>query len=53
MKKNYLILEKRGCDFSKNDTNIAESDLCNYRLTTLGYDIKAKNGRTYFIEFSH
>ena len=47
---NILKLEKRGCDFTANDERVKDSDIGNYRVTTTGYDIHAKNGRDYFIE---
>lgn len=49
-----LLLERRGCEFNERiDPALAEeSDIGNYRVCTPGYDILAKNGRRYFLEFT-
>ena len=46
-----LYLEKRGCNFYKGDQLNELSDIGNHRVCVDG--IKAKNGRTYFLEFMH
>lgn len=46
-----LYLEKRGCDFFKGDAISNNSDLGNYRITTINY-IPFKDGKDYFLEFS-
>lgn len=48
-----LYLEKRGCDFFKNDDSVKGSDVGNYRVTTSDYEIAGKDGKTYFMEFTH
>jgi hypothetical protein len=50
---NILKLEKRGCDFSENDLAVAASDIGNHRLCTPGFTVPAKNGKAYFLEFTH
>lgn len=40
--KTILILEKRGCDFDKNDSIFSLSDLQNYRLIAKGWQPKNK-----------
>ena len=47
---NILYLEKRGCDFSPNDERVKASDVGNYRVTTPGYTVPGKSGRTYCLE---
>lgn len=49
--KNYLLLEKRGCNFFAEDQNRG-SDVGNYRVCTPYERIPGKNGRTYFLEFT-
>ena len=49
--KNYLLLEKRGCNFFAEDQNRG-SDVGNYRVCTPYKSIPGKNGRTYFLEFT-
>lgn len=51
--KNYLLLERRGCEFTKNDKINNISDVGNHRLDTLDYDIQGEDGKKYFIEFVH
>lgn len=48
-----LFLETRGCDFFKNDLSVKNSDVGNYRLDTLDYDVLGYDGNRYFIEFRH
>lgn len=48
---NYLLLEKRGCNFFAEDQNRG-SDVGNYRVCTPYERIPGKNGRTYFLEFT-
>lgn len=47
-----LFIECRGCDFSPNDRINQLSDVGNYRVGVYDYSIKAKNGKTYILEFS-
>lgn len=49
---NYLLLEKRGCNFFEDDSVARASNVGNYRVCTIGEDICAKDGNTYFLEFS-
>ena len=49
--KNYLLLEKRGCNFFAPDQNCG-SDVGNYRVCTPYESIPGKNGRAYFLEFT-
>ena len=49
--KNYLLLEKRGCNFFAADRSCG-SDVGNYRVCTPYGGIPGKNGRTYFLEFT-
>ena len=49
---NILKLEKMGCDFSPFDDSVKNSDIGNYRVTTGDFNVPAKNGETYFLEFS-
>ena len=49
MFENVLFLEKRGCDFWKNET--ADSDIKNYRVCTHGEIIPGKDGNIYCLEF--
>ena len=49
MFENVLFLEKRGCDFRKDET--AHSDINNYRVCTHGEIIPGKDGNIYFLEF--
>lgn len=48
-----LYLEKRGCNFFKGDRVNALSDVGNYRVCTGDYNILGKDGRVYFLEFTH
>ena len=50
---NTLKLEKRGCDFNPFDSSVFSSDIGNYRVCTGDYTVRAKNGKTYFLEFTH
>ena len=50
--KNYLLLEKRGCNFNGGVPANTESDVGNYRVCTMGESIPGKDGRKYFLEFS-
>lgn len=50
MFKNVLFLEKRGCNFTSNET--CSSDVKNYRVCTHGETIPGKDGNMYFLEFS-
>ena len=45
---NYLLLERRGCEFEPSE---AKSDIGNYRITTPCECIPGKDGKTYFLEF--
>lgn len=49
MFENVLFLEKRGCDFWKDET--ADSDIKNYRVCTHGEIIPGKDGNVYCLEF--
>ena len=49
--KNYLMFERRGCEFWKDDKANEESDIGNYRITTPGEIVPCKNGRNYCFEF--
>lgn len=46
-----LILEKRGCDFHKNDNIGKYSDVGNHRVGVYDHSIRGKDGRMYIIEF--
>lgn len=48
---NTLYLEKRGCNFFKDDYISEISDIGNYRVCTKN-DIKLKDGYEYFLEFT-
>lgn len=50
--KNYLLLEKRGCNINGGVPANTESDVGNYRVCTLGEAIPGKDGRNYFLEFA-
>lgn len=50
--KNFLLLEKRGCNFNGGVPVATKSDVGNYRVCTLGETIPGKDGRNYFLEFS-
>ena len=50
--KNYLLLEKRGCNINGGVPANTESDVGNYRVCTMGESIPGKDGRNYFLEFS-
>jgi hypothetical protein len=45
-----LKLYKRGMNFYNDET--IDSDIGNFRIVTGDYNIKAKDGNNYFIEFS-
>lgn len=47
-----LFIECRGCDFFPNDRINQLSDVGNYRVGVYDYSIKAKNGKTYILEFN-
>lgn len=47
---NILKLEKRGCDFAPNDERVSASDIGNYRVSTTGYTVRAKDGKTYYLD---
>lgn len=50
--KNYLLLERRGCEFFEGSERAREeSDVGNYLVCTPGEMIPAKNGRVYFLGF--
>ena len=58
--KTILLLEKRGCDFNKNDSICNFSDLQNYRLVARGWQPKGKKEayilsicRSYRIRTTH
>lgn len=46
-----LFLECRGCDFFPGDRINQLSDVGNYRVGIYDNSIKAKNGKTYILEF--
>lgn len=46
---NYLMFERRGCEFFKGETS--DSDIKNYRLTTPGQIVPGKDGNMYCFEF--
>lgn len=48
-----ITLEKRGCDFFKNDPISAASNIGNYRVGVYDYLIRGKDGKLYIIEFTH
>ena len=48
-----LYLEKRGCNFWDDDTDVRTSDVGNYRVCTPCENIPGKNGKMYFIELTH
>lgn len=50
--KNYLLLEKRGCNFTPGDKETEKSDCENYRIGAYYERIKAENGRDYILEFT-
>lgn len=50
--KNFLLLEKRGCNFNGGVPVTTKSDVGNYRVCTMGETIPGKDGRNYFLEFS-
>lgn len=47
--KNYLLLERRGCEYCGNDKG--KDDINNYRVGSYDYSITGKDGRNYIIEF--
>ena len=48
-----LYLEKRGCDFWKDDKINNISDVGNYRVGSYDYSIKGKDGNNYILEFTN
>lgn len=50
--KNYLLLEKRGCNINGGVPTNTKSDVGNYRVSSMGETIPGKDGRKYFLEFS-
>ena len=48
-----LYLEKRGCNFFKGDRANKLSDIGNYRVCTPSANVEGKDGRMYFLEFTH
>lgn len=50
MFEHVLFLEKRGCNFWKDEPST--SDIGNYRVCTHGERVLGKDNRYYFIEFS-
>lgn len=50
--KNYLLLEKRGCNFNGGVPATTKSNVGNYRVCTMGETIPGKDGQNYFLEFS-
>lgn len=48
-----LYMDKRGCNFWKDDPIREKSDIGNYRVTTGDYNVTGTNGRVYFMEFIH
>lgn len=52
MSENILYLEKRGCNFFRQDTRVNQlSDVGNYRVGSYDCSIVGKNGRKYILEF--
>ena len=49
---NYLLLERRGCEFFKGDNINNYSDVGNYRLTTPGEIVRGKDNKFYCLEFT-
>lgn len=49
---NILVLDGRGCNFCHDDEIRKTSDVGNYRVCTMDENIKGKNGKTYFLEFT-
>lgn len=49
--ENYLLFERMGCEFWKDDKARQESDIGNYRITTPGEIVPCKNGKCYCFEF--
>lgn len=50
--RNYLLLEKRGCNINGGVPANTKSDVGNYRVCTMGETIPGKDGRNYFLEFA-
>lgn len=48
-----LFLEKRGCDFFKDDRINQLSDVGNYRVGSYNYSIEGKDGINYILEFTN
>lgn len=46
-----LKMEKRGCDFFKDDEIAKISDVGNYRVGCYNYSIHGKNGKNYIVDF--
>lgn len=49
--ENTLFLETRGCNFVRGDRINILSNVGNYRVGIYDNSIKAKNGKTYILEF--
>lgn len=49
---NYLLFEKRGCNFFSGDPDALESNIGNYRIVTPGFTAPMKDGRRFLFEFS-
>ena len=47
--KNYLLLERRGCEYFKPDEG--RDNIGNYRVGSYDHSIKGKDGRSYILEF--
>lgn len=47
--KNYLLLERRGCEYFKDDAG--RDDIGNYRVGSYENRISAKDGNDYILEF--
>lgn len=47
-----IELEKRGCNFY-GQPETAKSDVGNYLVTTRSEEVEGKDGKVYFLEFSH
>lgn len=47
---NILKLEKLGMDFNPNDERVSGSDVGNYRVSTGDYTVRAKDGKTNYLD---
>ena len=47
-----LYLEKRGCDFFKNDNDVVKSNVGNYRVGSYNHSVVGTDGNEYIMEFS-